>query len=440
MTKYFLLLSLFIFAGCDNNFFPRQAANSKSSIIHDDTDCTAANTIQAQSTTPMLGILVSYKNISISSSNSTWSKKLFGKDQSQLNHYYLQNSNSNFEFSQAAENIGCTNDGIVSVVLGKNHPDTDIDSDLFNSRAYPDLTLALRLVDSAIDFSNYDSDANGHISADELLLTFIIAGYEDSYEGRHVTNGIWAHQFCMLSQNNIPTLDGVTLMDCQNDGNFALFGEKHERNYPYDATIGIIAHELGHSAFMLPDLYNTSGTTGGIGYFGLMGSGMWGQQNIYESPGNTPTHLSAWSKVFSGWVTPTIQNNTTVTLDETSSDSYNILKIPIDNTHYYLLENRNDNGYDKGLFSLDGIFKGGMAIWHINENKLTEQNLFDNSVNSDTSDKGVDLVEAANPTLDDNDYANGHEKALFYNTNVNSFGTRVTDISERSSQMTLNIN
>ena len=37
-----------------------------------------------------------------------------------------------------------------------------------------------------------------------------------------------------------------------------------------DATIGVIAHELGHLNFILPNLNCTSGTCEGIGIFGLM--------------------------------------------------------------------------------------------------------------------------------------------------------------------------
>jgi len=414
-----------------------------SSVSGDDTpNPTLARVPHNKSSIPMLGILVSYTNIKITSDESTWSTKLFGKNEHELNHYYQEVSNSKFEFSKAIENGGTPNDGIVSVSLNEYHPNTDIDSSSFASRVYPHLKEALEATDAVVDFSNYDSDANGHITPDELLLTFIIAGYEDSYEGLHVRNGIWAHQHCMESSSNIPTLDSVTLMGCQNEGNYALFGEKHNRSNPYDATIGVIAHELGHSAFKLPDLYNTAGKSGGIGYFGLMGAGTWTYKDYSDKPGNTPTHFSAWSKVYMNWVTPTQESGTT-TLNETSSDSYNIIKIPISANQYYLLENRNNSGYDRGLFSLDGDFDGGMAIWHVDENKLSSTNFEINNVNTDTDNKALDLVEATTSTKYDNiddDGSGGYEKILFYSPSVNAFGTKVTNISQRGSQMTLNIN
>ncbi len=390
-----------------------------------------------ESSIPMLVVLVNYNNIQIKSTPLVWSDKLFGKNEHQLNDYYLEVSNGKFEFEKAKESYGDIDDGVVSVKLDRNHPNIDISSLSFSSKVYPDLSDSLKLANNYIDFSNYDSDGDGHITSNELILTFIIAGYEDSYEGRHVSNGIWAHQYC-TSPSYTPTLDGVTIMGCEDQGKYALFGEKHNIMNPKDATIGIIAHELAHTAFSLPDLYNTADTSsGGIGFFGLMGAGSWAVQNGFEPAGNTPTHLSAWCKVFLGWITP-VEDLGFVYLNETSSDDSNIVKIPISANHYYLLENRNNSGYDKGLYSLAGIFNGGIAIWHINENRLTYENLAYNSVNIYTDDKGVDLVEARDTGLDYN--TNGGERALFYSPNITAFGTKITDISQRGSMMSLNIN
>jgi M6 family metalloprotease-like protein len=59
--------------------------------------------------------------------------------------------------------------------------------------------------------------------------------------------------------------------------------------------IGTIAHETGH-AFGLPDLYDTSGLTQGIGGWGLMGSGN------YARP-YSPSSYDAWSLNALGWIT-----------------------------------------------------------------------------------------------------------------------------------------
>jgi M6 family metalloprotease-like protein len=59
--------------------------------------------------------------------------------------------------------------------------------------------------------------------------------------------------------------------------------------------IGTIAHETGH-AFGLPDLYDTSGGTQGIGGWGLMGSGN------YARP-YSPSSYDPWSLLVLGWAT-----------------------------------------------------------------------------------------------------------------------------------------
>jgi M6 family metalloprotease-like protein len=422
-----LITVSFLFAGCGGSNDGESLSSSLNGC--NENIITATNPDKR----PMLVVLVSYNDVQIDSSISTWNSKIFGKSEGELNHYYDEISHSQFEFSQATE---CN--GVASVSLDKNHPNENIDNATFNANVYPDLKSALQQLDSKISYDVYDTNADGHITPDELLVTFIIAGYEDAYEGRHVIQGIWAHQSC-VSSTDTPTLDGVTIMGCLNNGNFALFGEKHDRLEPHDATVGIIAHELGHSAFGLPDLYNTlSPNSGGIGAFGLMGYGTWTYEGTGEHAGETPAHMCAWSKYYNGWITPDETSGAKV-MNATSLNSFNTLKININENEYYLLENRDNSGYDKGLNVINGEFDGGLAIWRINETKLTPQKISENTVNTDNSNKGVDLVEA------DSNYANidsggyGHEKNLFYDTNVNSF-FNVTNIGSRSQSMTLNVN
>jgi len=427
-----ILLLLFLF-GCNNDLNSIYTSSSPTNSSNNPSGSNLlVNSPTTDSSIPMLAILLSYNNIQISSNETTWAEKLYGENQSQLNHYFLQNSTNKFKFTPAKENSGITDNGVALVKLNKNHPDTNIDNSNFSQNVYPDFTAALKSLNNTVDFSNFDKDANGVITSNELLLVFIVAGYEDSYENRHVVNGIWAHQNCMIKSENIPILDSVSLLSCKNKGRFLTIGELHDKSFSHDATIGIIAHELGHLAFGLPDLYNTkSPQLGGIGYLGLMGSGTWGQKSLYDLPGNTPTHLSAWSKSFIGWSTP-LETNGTVALYETASNRYNTIKIPINETSYYLLENRNNSGYDRGLFSLSGDFNGGIAIWKIDNTRLTEKYFSTNSVNSDVFNSAVVLIKAIPGSQD-------KEESLFYESNTNSFSNIVKDISQRGSIMSFTI-
>ncbi|MEA2110867.1 MAG: M6 family metalloprotease domain-containing protein [Campylobacterota bacterium] len=363
---------------------------------------------------PTLVIRIAYNDITFQSPVTTWTDKIFGFKEHQLNSYYKEISMGNFTFDAVQESEGTHNDGIISITLNKNHPDSGASSTI-----HTDLFQALSLADPYIDVSQYDTNANGAISPDEMLIIFIIAGNEDAHSGSTAKLGVWAHQSC-TSILNTPSLDDTKLMGCSVNGNYAMFGERHGNN---DATIGIIAHELGHAAFNLPDLYDTTEQSAGLGYFALMSSGMWGFDGLGDLPGNTPIHMCAWSKTKVNWIEPEVISNSSdlhVNFYASSSDDFNIVKIPITDTEYFLLENRHNSGYDRGLEAISFYFNGGLAIWHIDENVINS-NMLTNSVNDNVNHKGVDLEEAARAVLDYDVAAYGERENLFYQSNVDSF-------------------
>ncbi len=441
---FFIIVVTIGISGCGSSSSDSPLYNNDDyidSIPGDTTPVTnLATAPSVPSALPMLVILLEYNNQLIISNDAVWAQKIFGEQEGELNDYYEEISYGKFHFVPASENYGSVNDGIIKVHLNKNHIDTDIDSPNFFPAWTTDIQNALSKADSYINFSNYDSNGDGALQSTEIAIIFVVAGYEDAYEGHHVTNGIWAHQ-SFLPASDAPVLDGVSIFNENKGGRYAVFGELHDIASPHNATIGIIAHELGHAVFNLPDLYNTTpgATTGGIGIFGLMGAGTWTRKDAQELYGSTPVHMCAWSKSYIGWVQPEVLSDTSATLNESASSSYNVIKLPISANHYYLLENRNDSGYDRGLRYLDGDFKGGMLIWHIDQTKLTVDHFENNTVNADTSDKGVDVVEAVDPVLDSVPNVSGDAKALFFNPNRTSFGSKVTDISAPGSVMNLNI-
>ncbi len=387
-----------------------------------------------KSSVALLVILLEFNDIAIEQSDSYWSEKIFGYNDTELNDYMQEVSNGAFHFEKATETSGTANDGVIRVQLSQNHFDGDY------ALMIQALKDAITASDSSINYASYDTNGDGVVQSYELGVIFIAAGYEEAYGGGD-TPKVWAHTGGM-SSSNVPIADGVKLFDYSHNGRYAIFGERHgDANNYHMAPIGIIAHELGHAIFFLPDLYNTtpSDSTGGIGVFGLMGSGSWTRKAINEVYGDTPTHLCAWSKSYIGWVTPVEQNNTIASLYESSSSSFNVIKIPISANHYYLIENRNKNGYDRGFYgAFFDNYVGGLAIWHINQNKLTISNFEDNNVNADTSDKGVDLVEAVDPVLDTLGGA-GNAKAFFYHDNRATFGEKITNISNPASVMDITI-
>ncbi len=420
-----ILLAFFLFQGCGEN----------------QTDKTISPApVVVQSNRALLVVELNYNDIEFTHQNpSVWADKIFGENEGQLNHFYLKNSKNKFRFLPVNESNGVINDGLMSVKLNKNHPNPGNDFTLLHS----DFVEALSIVDDEIDFSKFDTNSDKVISSKELIIMFIVAGNEEAY-GVSKLPGVFAHQYC-LKAPYLSHLDGVNLMSCSSKGNYAVFGERHADN-KRDATIGIIAHELAHATFGLPDLYDTTPVqepdSAGIGYFGLMGAGMWGTKEPFQTvEGSSPVHMCAWSKIENGWIKPEIINSSLslhVALYENSSDEYNVVKIPINSSEYFLLENRNNSGYDRGLKAIDGTFKGGMALWKIDED-IIKSNLALNTVNADENNKGVELIEASHAQLDLSAASRGHEKNLFYYGNVDSYSDgfiNIEDISSRSEIMT----
>ena len=115
--------------------------------------------------------------------------------------------------------------------------------------AAPWFVDALGKADPYIDFSTYDADSDGHLSKKELQVMFIVAGGESA---AGIVPGIWAHASCLLTNE---TFDGYKIGECGYQG-YSTFGE---RQWNHDATIRIIAHELGHAIFCFPDLRQNQG-------------------------------------------------------------------------------------------------------------------------------------------------------------------------------------
>ncbi|MBN2896604.1 MAG: M6 family metalloprotease domain-containing protein [Campylobacterales bacterium] len=437
MKKMVFPILMLLIAGCGGGSGDGGSGSSSS----------ASNAPAQQSERALLVVRIAYDDVALTHDAASWHEKFFSMQEGALNHFYTENSRGLFHFASARETQGSIDDGIIDVVLSKNHPNPSTPTAIQS-----DLSAALSQSDAFIDFSAYDAENDQTISAQELLLVFIVAGSEEAY-GPSVLPGVFAHTYTLMG-SYAPTLDGVKLGS--NGGNYALFGERHcneSASICRDATVGIIAHELGHAAFNLPDLYDTTPygdpDSAGIGYFGLMSAGMWGTEAFLGAQeGSSPAHFCAWSKIQNGWIVPQEMEQHTslhVSLNEAASTQYNIFKIPIDADHYYLLENRNNSGYDRGLKAIEGIFEGGMALWKVDD-AVVRRTWSLNMVNADPEAKGVDLIEAAIPSsskkIDETPYARGHEKNLFYRGNVDAYaadGVALHSISARGNVMTLHV-
>ncbi len=228
----------------------------------------------------------------------------------------------------------------------------------FGFGAYP--KNAQKLAEDAIDlanpfvnFSQYDNDGDGFVEA----LVIICAGSGGEQTGNK--GDIWSHKWGITPKS----VDGVRI-----DRYFMA---------PENGRVGVMAHELGHLLCGLPDLYDTDYTSKGTGYWDLMAGGSWG------GGGNTPTHPTAWCKVTTGWVNPTVifgaEQEVTIRPFKSNKD---VIKLPvgsINSKEYFLLSNRRKEGFD---VSIPGE---GLLIEHVDENK---------SGNSDENHYLVDIEQA----------------------------------------------
>jgi len=220
---------------------------------------------------------------------------------------------------------------------------------------------------AGFDFSQFDNDGDGYVD-----VVNIIHSGPGAEEGDQ-TN-IWSHRSWL---SNPVQYDGVYIRD---------YTFNPETQFGGMTNIGVIAHEFGH-ALNLPDLYDTDNSSSGGGNWCLMAGGAWGGNG--SSP-EYPTHMNAWSKAELGWITPTVvssdQNGYSLSASETTAETVRINN-PYDNSEYFLLENRQQTGFDINMYN------SGLLIWHIDEEK-TGLWPGQNNVNASEPHYGVGLEQA----------------------------------------------
>lgn len=344
-----------------------------------------------------------------------WSAYAFGTEES-VASYYTSMSGGQFAFVPAHESsefgedgnaneADRQNDGVVHVTLHAPHgawaavnEDTAVTRDFCKSAL-----SALDLAKDYVDFASYDANDNGVLTVDELAIVFCIAGYEASAAGETQEPSlplIWAHSGTLgILGVNVTRIDGMSF------GPYVTFAEQYwvegtaleaARQQP----VGLLCHELGH-ALGLPDLYAIDDGSGAatwgaysVGALSLMATGGWTDSlPDPEASPSLPGALDAWSRYELGWSAPTVVRESgdyTVTSD-LSESGYSQLLIPTANPNrYYLVENRQPEGYDEHLGQAyeHGAARGGIVIWLVDEKLCDDLNL-SNTVNSTSHHPGV---------------------------------------------------
>jgi immune inhibitor A len=157
-------------------------------------------------------------------------------------------------------------------------------------------------------WDRYDYDHDGNFNEAD--------GYIDHFQGLHAGEGeetgggsygedaIWSHR----SYTNVAGVGSVG-PSFNKFGGLRIGGSSYwVGDYtiePENGGVGVFAHEYGHDAFGLPDLYDTSGNTGGAenstGFWTLMSSGSYGNDGTVDI-GSKPIGFGAWEKFQMGWL------------------------------------------------------------------------------------------------------------------------------------------
>ncbi len=259
---------------------------------------------------------------------------------------------------------------------------------------------AVAMADSEYDFRLFDDDGPDQIPdsgdddgfVDGLFVVHAGPGGEETASADDIHSHKWTLPSIYVS-GDIGAGGAIKV------NAYTTEAEKWEGLVPHTSpnlimSIGTFCHEFGH-VLGLPDLYDTSGSpdgSEGIGEWDLMGSG-----NFNHAPGETlgtcPAHMSAWSKQTLGWVVPTNisvdQLGVTVQPVESGGSTYRLWTNGDNVGEYFLVENRQPVGFDRGLVrrsvEIDGVQAHGLLIYHVDESA---------PANNVVSRKLVDVVEA----------------------------------------------
>ncbi|HEY3310932.1 MAG TPA: immune inhibitor A domain-containing protein [Anaerolineales bacterium] len=157
-------------------------------------------------------------------------------------------------------------------------------------------------------WDRYDIDGDGNFNEPDGYIDHFQAVHAGSGEetggGAQGTNAIWSHRWYAWYTANGPDGSGPGAFGGTRIGgsNFWIGDYTVE---PEDGGVGVFSHEFGHD-LGLPDLYDTSGNTGGAenstGFWTLYSQGSYGSTGKpADGIGSKPIPMSAYEKIFLGW-------------------------------------------------------------------------------------------------------------------------------------------
>lgn len=270
--------------------------------------------------------------------------------------YFLAQSNGQFELDF---------DVVGPVTMSKNYGYYGNDGAYQkDEKVYEMIKEACDGIQDQVNLKDYDWDGDGE--ADQVF--FLYAGLGQASGGSHST--IWPHESelrywpCgVLSYST----GKINTYACANE----LQPETQGSSRYISAGIGTICHEFSH-CLGFADMYDTTGGGGyGMSVFDVM------DQGSYNGNGFVPCNYTAFERIYAGWVEAIELVDPATVKDMKSVSDYGrpFIMYNYKNTNeYFLMENRQNTGWDKGLYGSNGLL-----IVHVN---YVPSRWANNSVNS----------------------------------------------------------
>lgn len=270
--------------------------------------------------------------------------------------YFLAQSNGQFELDF---------DVVGPVTMSKNSGYYGNDGAYQkDEKVYEMIKEACDGIQDKVNLKDYDWDGDGE--ADQVF--FLYAGLGQASGGSPGT--IWPHESelrywpCgVLSYST----GKINTYACANE----LQPETQGSSRYISAGIGTICHEFSH-CLGFADMYDTTGGGGyGMSVFDVM------DQGSYNGNGFVPCNYTAFERIYAGWVEAIELESPATVKDMKSVSDYGrpFIMYNYKNTNeYFLLENRQNTGWDKGLYGSNGLL-----IVHVN---YVPSRWANNSVNS----------------------------------------------------------
>lgn len=189
-----------------------------------------------------------------------------------------------------------------------------VEQELKSGKTMADITAYLKTFDQQ---DRYDLDGDGNFNEPDGFIDhfqIVHAGGDEAAGDPHQgTDAIWSHRWYANLQGggpggmagvNIGTNGGLVNSSLvPNNATGVWVGDYTMQ--PENGGLGVFAHEYGHD-LGLPDLYDTSGNTGGAenstAFWTLMSSGANIGDGSPKGIGDAPTDLSAWELLQLGWL------------------------------------------------------------------------------------------------------------------------------------------